>query len=168
KIELEPSFQRQIIQEIEKLRKSIEELRIEKQENERKLLEQGRGTSSSDLQEKKLRTQDRGLNEVHLKLYRNEVVLSEVVSRLYQSAKYAEAVPLAKRLVENIKEEYGDTHPRHAKSLEMLAQLYRADGRLADAESLYRQALNSLELYENVLGPHNSGVGTVLVNLGGP
>ena len=56
----------------------------------------------------------------------------------------------------------GPNHPDVARSLNNLAQLYRDQGRYADAEPLYKRAL---AIYEKSLGPDHRDVATALSNL---
>jgi tetratricopeptide (TPR) repeat protein len=55
----------------------------------------------------------------------------------------------------------GSEHPNVATSLNGLAELYRAQGRYADAEPLYQQALAT---WEKALGPDHPNVAATLEN----
>ena len=55
----------------------------------------------------------------------------------------------------------GPEHPHVATSLNNLAELYRAQGKYAQAEPLYRQAL---AIVEKALGPEHPGIATMLEN----
>ena len=57
----------------------------------------------------------------------------------------------------------GEEHPYVAGSLNNLAALYRAQGRYAEAEPLYRSAL---EMYQHLLGLEHPLVATSQCNLG--
>jgi tetratricopeptide (TPR) repeat protein len=81
---------------------------------------------------------------------------------LYQSGKYAEALPVAKRYAEAIKSRYGTEVKQYAVALTWLAHVYRAQGRQSDAEPLYKRAL---AIDEKALGPEHADVGTALNNL---
>ena len=56
--------------------------------------------------------------------------------QLYEAGKYAEAVPLAQRAVELAEKQFGPEHPDVATSLNVLAAIYQAQGRYAEAEPL--------------------------------
>jgi CHAT domain-containing protein/Tfp pilus assembly protein PilF len=56
----------------------------------------------------------------------------------------------------------GECHPHYAQSLNNLALLYQAQGEYAQAEPLYRQAL---EIYKHALGERHPDYGTSLHNL---
>ncbi|MCH6577531.1 MAG: tetratricopeptide repeat protein, partial [Proteobacteria bacterium] len=79
----------------------------------------------------------------------------------YQQGNYPEA---EKQLVGALKEaeEFGPQDPRLATSLNNLAELYRAQGRYAEAEPLYKRAL---AIDEKALGPEHPDVATNLNNL---
>ena len=55
----------------------------------------------------------------------------------------------------------GPEHPEVATSLNNLAALYKAQGRYAEAEPLYRR---SLAIKEKALGPEHPSVATILAN----
>src|SRR6266852_2759637 len=59
-------------------------------------------------------------------------------------------------------ESFGASDPRLATTLNDLAELYKTQGRLADAEPLYRRVLG---IREKVLGPDHPDVGTSFNNL---
>ena len=63
-----------------------------------------------------------------------------------------------------IGEKAAPDHPHVAKALNNLAELYRIQGRYAEAEALYKRALI---LGEKVLGPDHPDVGTYLSNFAG-
>src|SRR5262249_11236812 len=63
------------------------------------------------------------------------------VLELYRQGKYAEAVPIAERYVEMLKSRRSTMAPQYATAIDTLAALYRAQGRYAEAEPLYKQAL---------------------------
>jgi len=90
--------------------------------------------------------------------------LNAQVVRLYQAGKYAEAIPIAERVLAIREKALGPDHPDVATSLNNLAELYRAQGRTAQAEPLYRRAL---VVYEKALGPEHPLVATALNNLAG-
>lgn len=88
--------------------------------------------------------------------------LFQQFSQLYQAGKYAEAEPLAKRMVEIARQRFGESSQGYARSLNGLALLYKAQGRYADAEPRYKR---SLAIRENALGPEHLEVAASLNNL---
>jgi CHAT domain-containing protein/tetratricopeptide (TPR) repeat protein len=71
-------------------------------------------------------------------------ILSEQIARLYQDQKYTEAKPLAEGYVSLARERLGEDHPQFATAVCWLAELNRALGRYADANSLYQQTISIL------------------------
>ena len=71
--------------------------------------------------------------------------LKTEVGRLYRAGKHAEAIPVAKRVLAIRKRTLGPNHPDVGEALDGLATLYRALGRYADAEPLYKRALINAE-----------------------
>ena len=67
--------------------------------------------------------------------------LNVEVVRLYQAGKYAEAIPVAQRVLSIREKAMGPEHPEVGTSLNDLAELYRAQGRYDDAEPLYKRSL---------------------------
>jgi tetratricopeptide (TPR) repeat protein len=84
------------------------------------------------------------------------------ISRLLAQGKYAEAVPIAQRYVEQARQKHGEQHPEFAMAITGLAGVYRAQGRLAEAERLIERAL---AISEKALGPEHPEVGAALNNL---
>jgi len=82
--------------------------------------------------------------------------LTQTLSNLAEvyrfQAKYSQAEPYFKRLVEINEETFGPNHPNVAAHLNNLAGNYRAQGMLAEAVPLYKRSLN---IWENNLGPDN-------------
>ena len=72
------------------------------------------------------------------------------VQQLYETGKYAEAVPLAQRAVELAEKQFGPEHPNVATLLRNLWLLYRAQGRYAEAEPLLKRWI---AIDEKTLGP---------------
>ncbi|MGO9088936.1 MAG: tetratricopeptide repeat protein [Candidatus Sulfotelmatobacter sp.] len=89
--------------------------------------------------------------------------LAKQIDDLYQQGKYADAVPLAQRLIEIRKRTVGEDHPDYAAALNWLAQIYNAQGQYDDAEPLYKRAL---AIREKTLGPEHPDVGATLNALG--
>jgi len=84
------------------------------------------------------------------------------ISLLYQSGKYAEAIPLAERALALSRERYGLDHLETARGMRWLAILYQVQGRDAEAEPLYKAALH---ITEKALGPDHPDVATLLQSL---
>ena len=81
-------------------------------------------------------------------------------ARAYQQADYAQAEKLLLAALKEA-EKFGEQDPRFATSLNNLAELYRAQGKYAQAEPLYRRAL---AIREKALGPEHPNVAAVLEN----
>jgi CHAT domain-containing protein/tetratricopeptide (TPR) repeat protein len=88
--------------------------------------------------------------------------MNERVVTLINAGRFAEALPLAERVIALSKARYGDDDPQHARALNNLAELLRATGRNAEAEPLLRRAL---AISERRLGANHPRVATSLVNL---
>ncbi len=78
----------------------------------------------------------------------------------YERGRYAEAEKLWLAALKEA-ETFGGEHTRLATSLNNLAELYRAQGKYAQAEPLLRRAL---AIKEKALGPEHVQVATVLEN----
>jgi tetratricopeptide (TPR) repeat protein len=76
--------------------------------------------------------------------------LNKKVNELYNAGKYAEATPLAQRLLAIREKTFGPDHRNVATTLNTLALLYDRQGKTADAEPLYKR---SLAIREKALGP---------------
>ncbi len=81
----------------------------------------------------------------------------------YQQANYAEA---EKQWTDALREaeKFGPEDPRLATSLNNLGELYRLQGKYAEAEPLYQR---SLAIWEKALGPEHPDVAMVLENYAG-
>src|SRR5262245_50755725 len=88
--------------------------------------------------------------------------LNAEVIRLYRAGKYAEAIPIAQRVLALREKALGPDHSSVATSLNNLAELYRAHGRYGEAEPLHKRTITILE---KALGPDHIDVGTSLNNL---
>jgi len=88
--------------------------------------------------------------------------LNKQIDELYQQGKYADAVPLAKRLLEIRKHTVGEDHPDYAATLNDLGVLYNAQSKYAEAEPLLKRAL---AIREKALGPDHPDVAETLNNL---
>lgn len=84
----------------------------------------------------------------------------EAGEQAYRQGRYAEAEK-ALRAALNEAERFGPQDPRLAASFNNLAALYRAQGKYAEAEPLYKRAL---AIREKVLGPEHPAVATSLEN----
>jgi len=88
--------------------------------------------------------------------------LAQESNQLMDQGRYAEAVPLAERVLELRRRALGETHPNVATSLNNLAYLYDAQGLYSEAEPLYKQALKILR---DMWGNTHPNVATSLNNL---
>ena len=82
--------------------------------------------------------------------------------RLYQAGRYADAIPLAERVLALREKGLGPEHPDVAGSLHNLARLYKSMGDYAKSEPLYQR---SLAIREKALGPEHPDVAISLNNL---
>src|SRR5262245_13787571 len=89
--------------------------------------------------------------------------LSKRVSELYDQAKYDEAVTLAERLVEAVKAQHGENHPKYMEALSDLGHSLRAVNRLAEAEVHFRKVV---AIGEATLGASHADLAIELRNLG--
>jgi tetratricopeptide (TPR) repeat protein len=87
--------------------------------------------------------------------------LRKRIGELQNQARYSEAVVLAQQYVELALRKHGETNTEVASAIALLAILYQAQGRYAEAEPLYRRALT---ITEKSLGPGHRSV-AVLNNL---
>jgi CHAT domain-containing protein/endonuclease YncB( thermonuclease family) len=88
--------------------------------------------------------------------------LSQQVIQLYQAGRYAEAVPLAQKVLAIREKALGPEHPDVAQALNNLAMLYQAQGDYGRAAPLYQR---SLAIREKALGPEHPQVALSLNNL---
>lgn len=88
--------------------------------------------------------------------------LNQEIVRLYQAGRYAEAVPMAEKLVRLNEKALGPEHPNTATNLNNLAELYFSMGDYARAEPLYQRAL---KIREKALGPEHPDTAGSLNNL---
>ncbi|NEQ83522.1 MAG: tetratricopeptide repeat protein, partial [Moorea sp. SIO2I5] len=89
--------------------------------------------------------------------------LNQQVVQLYQQGKYAEAIPLAEKVLAIRKKVLGDNHLDVANSLHTLGFLYYKQSKYAEAEPLFQK---SLAIRKQQLGNHHPNVATSLNNLG--
>lgn len=89
--------------------------------------------------------------------------LSASAVKLYQEKKFDEALQPARRALSLSEKSYGDGHELVAVSLNNLAKVYGATGKISDAEKLYRRAL---AIYEKLLGPDSLNGAAILDSLG--
>jgi len=94
-------------------------------------------------------------------LRRAQELTAEVV-QLFQNGRYQEAIPKAREALGIQEKALGSEHLDVATSLNILAELYRAQGQHGEADPLFRRALG---IREKVLGPEHPGVATSLNNL---
>jgi CHAT domain-containing protein/Tfp pilus assembly protein PilF len=87
--------------------------------------------------------------------------LVEQINRLRAEAKYAEAIPLAERLIKMVEKEAGPEHVVVAQLINGLAELYRETRNFVRAEPLYQRALTTRQ---KLLGPEHPDVAVTLNN----
>ena len=80
----------------------------------------------------------------------------------HQEGRYAEAEQYLTVALKQA-EKFGEQDARLATSLNTLAELYRAQGKYAEAKPLYRRALS---IFQKALGPEHPNVATSLENYG--
>jgi tetratricopeptide (TPR) repeat protein len=88
--------------------------------------------------------------------------LSRQVKQLYRAQRYGEAAPIAQRALAAAERQRGPHHTDVAFWLNVLALLYKGQGRYADAEPLYKR---SLSIREKALGANHPDVAASLNNL---
>jgi tetratricopeptide (TPR) repeat protein len=88
--------------------------------------------------------------------------LNRQVVQLYNQGRYAQAIPLAERVLAIREKALGPAHPDVANSLNNLAALYEALGDYAKAEPLF---LRSLAIKQKALGPEHPDVALSRNNL---
>jgi tetratricopeptide (TPR) repeat protein len=88
--------------------------------------------------------------------------LAEKVGELYQSGKFAEAIPVAQESLALAEKALGPDHPESATLVNNLAELYRSMGEYAKAQALFQRAL---KIDEKALGPDHPNVARDLNNL---
>jgi tetratricopeptide (TPR) repeat protein len=88
--------------------------------------------------------------------------LAGQIAEFSQAGKYAEAVPVARRLVDAFERAVGPNHSATATGLVILADLHRVLGEYAKAEPLYQRAIKILE---NTMGPEHQSTGAAINNL---
>jgi tetratricopeptide (TPR) repeat protein len=89
--------------------------------------------------------------------------LNQTIDELYQAGRYAEAIPLALKVLDIQEKALGPDHPAVAIALDRLADLYVKRHRYTEAEPLYKRAI---EIYEQDFGPNSPRVAVALRNLG--
>jgi len=87
--------------------------------------------------------------------------LVEQINKLRAAEKYAEAIPLAERLIEMVEKESGPEHVVVAQLINGLAELYRMTRNFVRAEPLYQRALATRQ---KLLGPEHPDVAVTLNN----
>src|SRR4051812_40375998 len=88
--------------------------------------------------------------------------LVQQVLQLYDQGRYADAIPLARKVLAILEKVLEPDHPDVASSLNNLASLYSKQGRYAEAEPLLKR---SLAIFEKALGPDHPNVASSLNNL---
>src|SRR5262245_64068280 len=80
---------------------------------------------------------------IHARAQRGDqlaALIEEVIQR-YRQGKFADATPLAERYVALAAKKYSQNHPEYALAIGWLANVYSAQGRYSEAESLYRLSI---------------------------
>ncbi len=77
--------------------------------------------------------------------------LNTQVHKLYGEGKYAEAIPIARRVLAIREKTLGPDHLDVGTSSNDLAELYRGLSRFAEAEPLFKRAIS---IYEQARAPH--------------
>ncbi|HWA97854.1 MAG TPA: CHAT domain-containing tetratricopeptide repeat protein [Pirellulales bacterium] len=90
--------------------------------------------------------------------------LSRQIGNLYRDGKYAEAIPLAQRVVDLQRKFLGPSNPYYATALNNLANLYKNAGRYTEAEPLFEQAI---AVYRQTIGTDAPDFAMGLNNLAG-
>jgi CHAT domain-containing protein/Tfp pilus assembly protein PilF len=88
--------------------------------------------------------------------------LEDKFLKLYDAGRYADAIPIAQRVLTIREKTLGRNHPDVAIALDNLANLYRLQGRYADAEPLLQR---SLAIREQTLGHDDPDIAGSLLNL---
>ena len=88
--------------------------------------------------------------------------LEDKFLKLYDAGRYADAIPIAQRVLTIREKALGRNHPDVAIALDNLANLYRLQGRYADAEPLLQR---SLAIREQALGHDDPDTAGSLLNL---
>jgi len=88
--------------------------------------------------------------------------LNQEVIRLRKQGQYAEAIPLAEKILTLCDRSLGPEHPETALALSNLATLYSLMGSYDKAKPLYTR---SLAIQEKFLGPHHPDTLTTLHSL---
>jgi CHAT domain-containing protein/tetratricopeptide (TPR) repeat protein len=88
--------------------------------------------------------------------------LAEQIGELQNAGRYADALPLAERLVAMVKARHPEASLEYADALELLAETYFFQSRYAEAEPLYAQVI---AIREKALGPGDESVLTLLDTL---
>ncbi|MBI4534130.1 MAG: tetratricopeptide repeat protein [Candidatus Melainabacteria bacterium] len=92
----------------------------------------------------------------------DEVSIDEQIKNLYEAGKYAQAIPFARKRLEQEEQELGPDAPEVASALNTLAWLLQAQGDYPNARQMFER---SLKIREAVLGPEHLDVATSLNNL---
>ena len=66
--------------------------------------------------------------------------LTEKGEQAYQAGNYKEAISYLEKALKQAEKEFGKNHENYATSCNNLAELYREQGRYAEAEPLYKEA----------------------------
>jgi CHAT domain-containing protein/tetratricopeptide (TPR) repeat protein len=91
-------------------------------------------------------------------------LLREQVNRLRSEGRHSEAIPVAQRYIEIVREKHGEQQAPFAKAILLLALCYHDEGRYAEAEALNKR---SLFIMERALGADHPDLDIALNNLAG-
>ena len=89
-------------------------------------------------------------------------LLEQQIDELHGAGRFAEVLPLARRLVALNKARYGTVSTQHAAALEKLARTYLSQNQYAEAEPIYTQVL---AIRTKMLGAHDASVLSTIVAL---
>lgn len=101
-------------------------------------------------------------NVAHSQRSEEAAALDTEIVRLHEAGQYAEAIKIAKRLLESQEKALGPAHLDVAISLNNLGELYKSQGRYSEAEPLYQR---SISILEKALGPEHPDGAVFLINL---
>ena len=88
--------------------------------------------------------------------------LEQEIIKLFRQSKYEQAVSVAMESARKFRKFLGESHPDYAKSLNILAVIYKSMGKYVKAEQVYRKAVVILE---RTLGKAHPDYATSLNNL---
>src|SRR5215468_9564563 len=90
------------------------------------------------------------------------LTLMQKLTALAAAGRYAEAIPLARKLVSEAEKASGPNSPLTATTMVVLAQALQAQGEETEADTLFKRVL---AIREKTLGPNHPDVAAPLTNL---